>query len=267
MIESRTVPASCASRNTPRSAHPWRGRTQIGLGWAAFYGEGGDNAAHHHHAVQVVLGRGASVVVRVDGHEVEGPGFIIGADVLHAVAPGPVELLYLARESTAGRRVDPGPGSAYLALDADGCKRVRAAMRQHLVPGDPAGFSLVRALVPGVAESPLNEHDSVGRARVRALIGELPRRALAGVGTGELAREVALSGTRFARLMKAETGLALRPYLRWMRLVEALRAVVVDAHSITDAAHLAGFADSAHLARTMRRHFGISLSQMHEGSR
>ena len=249
------------------SSHPWRGRTRIGLGWAAFYGEGGDNTAHRHHAVQIVLGRGASAVVRIDGDDVEAPGFIIGADVGHALAPGPVELLYLARESTAGRRVDPGPDAGFVALDAEACERMHDAMSRHLVPGEPASDALARGLLPGVAPPHLKGCDGASRARVRAMIDELPGRDLAGVRTGALAREVGLSEPRFARLMRAETGLALRPYLRWMRLVGALRAVVAGGSSITDAAHLAGFADSAHLARTMRRHFGISLSQIRGHSR
>jgi AraC-like DNA-binding protein len=35
--------------------------------------------------------------------------------------------------------------------------------------------------------------------------------------------------------------------------------------SLTDAAHEAGFADSAHLSRTFRRMFGVAPSSLHIG--
>jgi len=38
-------------------------------------------------------------------------------------------------------------------------------------------------------------------------------------------------------------------------------AAIAKGASATDAAHLAGFSDSAHLSRTFRRFFGMSLRQ------
>ena len=72
-----------------------------------------------------------------------------------------------------------------------------------------------------------------------------------------MAAEAALSPSRFAHVFRAETGMPVRPYLRWLRLALALRAAS-EGGSLTEAAHRAGFADAAHLSRTMRRHFGVS---------
>jgi AraC-like DNA-binding protein len=55
--------------------------------------------------------------------------------------------------------------------------------------------------------------------------------------------------------------MAVRPYLRWLRLARALQAAARGL-SLTDAAHEAGFADAAHFTRTMRRHFGVTPGSM-----
>ena len=54
----------------------------------------------------------------------------------------------------------------------------------------------------------------------------------------------------------AETGTSFRAYLLWLRINLAIRAVMAGA-SWTEAAHEAGFSDSAHLTRTHKRMFGI----------
>ena len=64
-------------------------------------------------------------------------------------------------------------------------------------------------------------------------------------------------GNSFAHAFREQTGMAVRPYLRWLRLACALQAVA-RGQSLTAAAHEAGFADAAHFSRTMRRHFGVT---------
>lgn len=49
---------------------------------------------------------------------------------------------------------------------------------------------------------------------------------------------------------------SLRSYLLWLRINVAIEAAIAGA-SWTQAAHKAGFADSAHLSRTHKRMFGI----------
>jgi AraC-like DNA-binding protein len=73
----------------------------------------------------------------------------------------------------------------------------------------------------------------------------------------ETAAQVHLSPGRLRHLFVAQTGTSYRAYLLWLRLLEAVRAFNVGA-SWTDAAHTAGFADSAHLSRTFKRMFGFS---------
>lgn len=71
-----------------------------------------------------------------------------------------------------------------------------------------------------------------------------------------LGRRVALSPHRLMHLFRAATGLPLRRYTLWLRLRAAMAAALQGA-TLTEAAHAAGFSDSAHLSRSFREHFGL----------
>jgi AraC-like DNA-binding protein len=58
-------------------------------------------------------------------------------------------------------------------------------------------------------------------------------------------------------LFVEQTGLPFRTYLLWLRLSRALEGAAAGA-PLTQAAHEAGFADSAHFSRTFKRMFGIA---------
>lgn len=64
-----------------------------------------------------------------------------------------------------------------------------------------------------------------------------------------------LSPSRFAHVFTESMGTPLRPFMRWLRLRRAARELV-SGRSATHAAHVAGFADAAHLTRTFRRMLG-----------
>lgn len=52
------------------------------------------------------------------------------------------------------------------------------------------------------------------------------------------------------------SGLPFRAYVRWLRLQRAVRTLA-DGSTLTEAAHWAGFSDSAHLTRTFVATFGV----------
>ncbi|WOH36135.1 helix-turn-helix transcriptional regulator [Thalassotalea fonticola] len=78
----------------------------------------------------------------------------------------------------------------------------------------------------------------------------------------EVAQQLALSESRFLHLFSEELGIAWRPYLLWRRIMCAIQALLNNV-SATDAAHLAGFSDSAHLSRTFKNTFGMTIRQAH----
>ena len=74
-----------------------------------------------------------------------------------------------------------------------------------------------------------------------------------------VAKAMHRSSSRFAHRFSAATGLPLRRYVLWCRLRTATAAAMRGA-SLTEAAHVAGFEDSAHLSRTFRAMFGVPPS-------
>ncbi len=76
----------------------------------------------------------------------------------------------------------------------------------------------------------------------------------------QVASQLALSESRFLHLFSDQLGIAWRPYLLWRRMICAIKAILDDS-SATDAAYLAGFSDSAHLSRTFRSYFGMTIRQ------
>ena len=61
-------------------------------------------------------------------------------------------------------------------------------------------------------------------------------------------------------LFKQEMRIPWRPYLLWRRLLCAI-AFMHKGGSATAAAYQAGFSDSAHLSRTFKSMFGITIRQ------
>ncbi len=77
----------------------------------------------------------------------------------------------------------------------------------------------------------------------------------------QLGARAGLSPSRFLHLFKAETGVPLRRYRLWNRMGAAVGAVR-QGQSLTDAAHGAGFASSAHFSRAFREMFGAMPSEL-----
>lgn len=97
--------------------------------------------------------------------------------------------------------------------------------------------------------------------RIEAAIDTLTQAPQRATHVAALALASGLSPSRFQHLFKRETGLAFRRFRNWTRL----RAALVSAQrgqSLTEAAHAAGFASSAHFSTAFKQMFGIAPSQL-----
>jgi AraC family transcriptional regulator len=72
-----------------------------------------------------------------------------------------------------------------------------------------------------------------------------------------LSERVHLSPSRFAHLFKEVVGVPVRRYVLWMKLRRALELAIAG-DSLTTAALTAGFADGAHLSRSVRSLMGFA---------
>lgn len=111
---------------------------------------------------------------------------------------------------------------------------------------------IISGLLPYHEEPPLDD-------RIAECIRYIESLKSKRVSAADLAKRVDLSLSRFLHLFKREMKITLRGYLMWRRSVEG-GILVAKGVSVTEAAHDAGFTDSAHFSRVFKKLFGITLS-------
>ena len=77
----------------------------------------------------------------------------------------------------------------------------------------------------------------------------------------QLAEIVNLSESRLAHVFKEGAGMPVRRFLLWLKLIDAVK-LIISGMPYTEAAYEAGFADHAHLTRTYKKMFGLTLSHV-----
>ncbi len=224
----------------------WAGRAWIAPGVGVFRGSVGAHDWHQHLAHQITVGLEGVVEVETPAGRLQGQALAIPAGTRHRLGGGAVLSIYLdalAPEATALRL---RPHQPAVALDPDMARRLLdVANTDDLATVQ----SIFRPDPPHAADKRL---EAVVR-ELRACRGETDRRSLAAM--------VHLSPERFSHWFVEQTGLPLRSYLKWVRLIETLRQLAAGG-SLTEAAHLAGFSDSAHLSRTFRATLGSSPANL-----
>lgn len=235
----------------------WGGRITIGLGWGYFHGSIGDIEPHQHHAIQIVLARSPLQIWLSNVGWRKCHGVVIGADVAHQLAGTgqAMKMVYMEPEHDQARRITQH-FHGRLHTGWRELSRAEVLALWDLLEAS-GGMNLTQvladALCPVTSDSDARSNDAL----IQQLLHDLPRPLPEKVTVQQLARAVHLSPSRFQHRFAQSTGMALRPYLRWLRLLTALTAIGRDA-SLTEAAVDAGFADAAHFSRTFRRHFGFT---------
>lgn len=218
------------------------------------------SGSHRHHAVQVACGLDGPVAYRGPHGELRAELVLIPPDVPHAHdAFGAAAVLCLDAEGDGWARLRGGVDDRPRALAFE--PRLRALAREASAGSAHAARAFVDALAPPAAgDAP---QDDALVAQVRRLVRE---RLDGAVTLAALAAAVHRSPSRLAHRFRDATGLPLRRYVLWCRLRVAVERAMRGA-SLTEAAHAAGFADSAHLSRTFRATFGIAPSFLFERGR
>jgi len=125
-------------------------------------------------------------------------------------------------------------------LDNDALLRLGRAIVEQLVPGTQGRLPDLRIQkIIDYAAAHLEEPLSLERA----------------------SQGIYLSPSRLRHLFVEQTGLAFKTYVLWLRLVRAVQAYS-EGSSLTEAAHQAGFSDSAHFSRIFRRTFGLPATTL-----
>ena len=243
----------------------WRGRMVVFPGRLLYVGAIGPTDVHAHHAFQLgwALGGGTLRLADESGSAVTAGAVLVPADAPHSVvdASPRAAMLFVDPESREGRALralgpDPQSSRAWSLGESFVSARTEDpyTLYEAATFADAVIASLVRDLTPRRAI-----HPAVRRA-LALLAAELPR----SLRLAALAREVELSEGRLRHVFADEIGISLRRYVLWCRLM-AVAEAVQEGCSLTEAAHRAGFSDSAHLTKTFRSMFGLAPSDATAG--
>lgn len=180
-------------------------------------------------------------------------GVVIGPGVLHQLsdANDAMRMLYLEPECEQARRIANRMHTGWRELSRTEANELWERFEHPNLHGLKfVASTLLHPDAGGAGDLPND-------ALMQRLLDDLPRPLPDRMTVGQLAQHVHLSPSRFQHRFVRHTGMAVRPYLRWLRLRTALTAIARNA-SLTEAALEAGFADAAHFSRTFRRHFGFA---------
>lgn len=198
-------------------------------------------APHANPVSGILIGRGGSLRLTLDGTMVEGDMLLIRPGVVHGIglpARG-ADIFYLDGMAF--------PFDVPLAQALDG---KLAALVGDLVGGAGDAGEELRARLSKAPGPPPRIADAV-----RRIYADPMQR----MSQDELARRLGLERTQALRCFRAATGQSFRAFKRWSAMQYAVAKMQAGA-LVRTAAMDAGFADTAHLSRAFRETFGLSPS-------
>lgn len=224
-------------------------------GRLALVGTFRDVNAHQHPAVQISvrLGDGGHVHT-ASGALRSGPLLVIASGVEHALHTGatPTLAIYLRPDDVVGAQLNE---SCRHQVGTDGVWSVDIAPEFTVWCRESIAAEGIDTVVDRVLDELVRRRlgavQPVLHPQLLQAVELLYARVPQPVDLVSLAREVALSPDYLGRLFARQTGASYALTARWIRLLTAFDHVTHGA-SVTDAAHRAGFADSAHATRVCR---------------
>ncbi|CAG1019295.1 HTH-type transcriptional regulator NimR [Burkholderiaceae bacterium] len=242
------------------------GRIYFWQGGSLWIGRGrGRTEWHEHHAHQLVVAPEGAFRFRTQaqGRWESFEGALVPSHCAHQFEVDGLAIahLFVEPESRAGRSLTDRFGAAAVSPLPTLASRASARTLFQIFESTPGRERLVDAAADAVAQlcGATTEPDKALDPRLARALAYIRANIRSPIALGEVAAAVALSESRFRHLFVAQTGSSFRAYLLWLRINLAIEAVMAGA-SWTQAAHEAGFADSAHLTRTHKRVFGIEPS-------
>ncbi len=238
--------------NTLPNPQRWFGEVGIEMGFAFFIGHAGDNQAHTHWAHQCVVRLDQPFTLISKDKSFQGDVIFVPAGVEHRlVAPRHLSLFF-----------DPTSALA-IAL----CEHLQDSQSVQALPQKISDFFRGLFTLENASQNLYQQclaffehHRMLAKPDPRlSIILQSIRLEISADYTkrSALAQKIALSDSRFSHWFREQTGMPLRSYRKWLRLIVALEAIL-DGSSAIDAAHAAGFSDQAHFSRTFLAMFGVT---------
>lgn len=244
---------------------------ELGPGWLMVAGGFSDLALHHHGAVQITVGGRGALTVTCDGetHD-ECRLAVIASGTRHAVRSNSESgalTLYLGLQTPQGAALNTlsrnrgRPQGIWIVDDGQILAEATAAA---LDADDPDAAA--ELLVGGLCEMGDRGGTRPVHPQLRQAIEVVSNRVPDHIDVTSVAGAVALSPDYLGRLCKQQAGISFSATIRWERLVAAV-SYLLDGYSVTDAAHLAGFADGSHANKVCWEMTGATPSELAEAVR
>lgn len=213
-----------------------------GVVWV--HGAIADNRRHAHHALQVAWSTSGTVARLAvgEGHS-EGTCLIVDGGVSHSLAlEGGVVALIDATSKLASRIREAHLAKTQWAAASSCWSHGEEAELMTSLAGEDCNEKEIDARVQKVLQW-LDTMEDAARWHEVTLKGALA--------------EAHLSRSRFLHLFSGEVRSPWRTYLVWRRALVAM-TLAANGASLTEAAHAAGYSDSAHLSRQFVSLFGVT---------
>lgn len=225
----------------------WHGDIAFGEAALVFRGDSADNRFHAHAAVQGVLSPQGVELIDESGHVHRGPGWVVRSGVLHCLRPVKDLVLVLIEPQSRLARgvVRPADDASIAAMPADVIELLSTAgsaadlmrvLQRHA--SGPAASVDPRVLMALSSLDHIEARDSAAAAAAHA----------------------GISPSHLRALCRSEFGVPFSKLVLWRKVRRACLAMG-GGLSLADAAADAGFADQAHLTRTLSEVIGLTAGE------
>jgi AraC-like DNA-binding protein len=221
---------------------------------------------HSHQAIQLVVADDGDHRVRASDSEQWSTYSVAGIPTRHPHSLDVTDsnygaVIFIEPETREGRAVTQRfLGSGIAEVGSDEVRELtRAIFARWLEGRKDEVVAAVRRLVHNLSEGV--EPAVVTDPRILSAIDYINQNLSRPLTLDEVASHACLSPSRFRHLFSEQTSMGLRPYILWRRFI-LVWDLIMKGGSLSEAAHAAGFADSAHLSRTSTRNFGFAPSAM-----
>lgn len=233
-----------------------------------FIGEALETHTHEHHAVQIIISIDNPFRMKVKGEDwKEFTSLIIDSDQPHECIAVNSRVIFISiePESLIAGQLKDFIKSPYHSLPNTNVNNFILDLENKIANFSPCNtiLSIIRQFINTLTSSTTTHFQIDDRIKqtIQIIKNSLDKK----ITLKQLAKEVYLSESRLVHLFKEQVGIPIRKYILWSRLNLAAKQII-EGVDFTQAAHHAGFADSAHFSRTFTRMFGITPSVIFKNS-
>ena len=230
---------------------------------AVYYGPIAYTEPHKHHAIQFVFSLNNPFEIKVENQVLKLNSIVINKDVEHQFF-GKEEFFlffFVEAESNFGRQLKQKLSNNYHSWDKEDPFYMNLKNKIKL---NDLSIQRIKEFI--FKELKLDTIRSNTDKRVTELLLEIDIMEEKKISVSELALSVNLSVSRLQHLFKQQTGISIKRYILWKRMIDGIK-FATQGYDLTESAHEANFSDSAHMCRTFKEMFGINLSKIFRDSR